>query len=59
MNREQILDAFRSLACSQGFYGRLLEQIDSVDEETREAFLSDLESRNFRDVVDLVMWIEG
>jgi hypothetical protein len=59
MNREQILDAFRSLARSQGFYGRLLEQIDSVDEETREAFLSDLESRNFRDVVDLVMWIEG
>lgn len=59
MNREQILDTFRSLARSQGFYGRLLEQIDSVDEETREAFLSDLESRNFRDVVDLVMWIEG
>ena len=59
MNREQILDAFRSLARSQGFYGRLLEQIDSVDEETRETFLSDLESRNFRDVVDLVMWIEG
>ena len=59
MNREQILDAFRSLARSQGFYSRLLEQIDSVDEETREAFLSDLESRNFRDVVDLVMWIEG
>ena len=59
MNREQILDAFRSLARSQGFYGRLLAQIDSVDEETREAFLSDLESRNFRDVVDLVMWIEG
>ena len=59
MNREQILDAFRSLARSQGFYGRLLEQIDSVDEETREAFLSDLESRKFRNVVDLVMWIEG
>ena len=59
MNREEILDAFRSLARSQGFYGRLLEQIDSVDEETRDAFLSDLESRNFRDVVDLVMWIEG
>ena len=59
MNREQILDAFRSLARSQGFYGRLLKQIGSVDEETREAFLSDLESRNFRDVVDLVMWIEG
>ena len=59
MNREQILDTFRSLAMSQGFYGRLLEQIYSVDEEAREAFLSDLESRNFKDSVDLVMWIEG
>ena len=59
MNREQILDAFRSLAMSQGFYGRLLKQINDVDEETREAFLSDLESRNFSNVVDLVMWIEG
>ena len=59
MNREQILATFRSLATSQGFYGRLLEQIYSVDEETREAFLSNLESRNFRDDVDLVTWIEG
>lgn len=44
---------------SQGFYGRLLDQIYSVDEEAREAFLSDLESRNFSGPVDLVMWIEG
>ena len=55
----RILDWCKDLAYSQGFYGRLLDQIDSVDEETREAFLSDLESRNFRDAVDLVMWIEG
>lgn len=59
MNREQILATFRSLAMSQGFYGRLLDQIYSVDEEAREAFLSDLESRNFSGPVDLVMWIEG
>lgn len=59
MNREQILSTFRSLARSQGFYGRLLQQIEDVDEETREAFLSDLESRNFSDPVDLIMWIEG
>ena len=37
MNKEQILATFRSLAMSQGFYGRLLEQIYSVDEETRDA----------------------
>jgi len=59
MNREQILSTFRSLAMSQGFYGRLLEQIDSADEEARDAFLSHLESMNFGDAVDLVMYIEG
>ena len=59
MNREQIMNAFRTLAKSQGFYGRLIEQIESVDEEARDAFLSDLESRHFNDVVELVMWIEG
>lgn len=59
MNKEQILSTFRSLAMSQVFYGRLLAQINSADEETRDAFLSDLESRNFKDAVDLVMWIEG
>lgn len=59
MNREQILDTFRDLAKSQGFYGRLLANIDLLDEETRDAFLSDLESQNFSDAVDLVMYIEG
>ena len=59
MNREQILSTFRSLAMSQGFYSRLLEQIESVDEEAREAFLSHLESMNFGNAVDLVMYIEG
>ena len=59
MNREQILATFRNLAMSQGFYGRLLNQIYSVDEETREAFLSDLESHNFKDAAELVMWIES
>ena len=38
MNRDQILDTFRDLAKSQGFYGRLLANIDLLDEETRDAF---------------------
>ena len=59
MNREQILSTFRSLAMSQGFYGRLLDRIYAVDEDTRENFLAELEEQNFSDVVDLVMYIEG
>ena len=46
------------LAQSQGFYGRLLRNIDEMDEEDREKVWSDLESQNFKDAVDLIMYIE-
>ena len=59
MNREQILDVFRQLASSQGFYGRLLARINSADEDTRDEFLSNLEEQNFSDAVDLIMYLEG
>jgi hypothetical protein len=59
MNREQILETFRQLAQSQGFYGRLLTQIDNANEEDREEFLCNLEEQNFSDVVDLVLYLES
>lgn len=54
MNKEEILSAIRTLAMSQGFYGRLLKAI-----EENEEILDDLVAQNFGDVVDLVMYIEG
>ena len=57
MNREQILDAIRSLAASQGFYGRLYEVLTNGTEES-ENFLDTMEEQNFGDVVDMVMWLE-
>ena len=58
MSRQQILDTFRSLAKSQGFYGRLLDYIDSMDEGERDTYLLDLERQNFKDAVDLVLYLE-
>lgn len=55
MNKEQILDAIRTLAKSQGFYGQLLDQI--YDDETEE-ILDELESHNFKDIIDLILFIE-
>lgn len=54
MDKEQILSVIRTLAMSQGFYGRLLEAIEEDD-----SILDKLEEQNFGDVVDLVMYIEG
>lgn len=58
MNKEQILDVFRSLACSQGFYGRLLRDIYE-DEEWGNAYLNYLEEQNFRTEIDLILFIES
>jgi len=59
MDRNQIMDTFRSLAKSQGSYGRLVRQIESLSESDRDTLMSSLEEKNFADSVDLVMYIEG
>lgn len=58
MNKEQILDAIRSLAASQGFYGRLYDTLTDGSEQSDE-FLATMEEQNFNDVVDMVMWLES
>ena len=57
MNRQQILEAIKSLAASQGFYGRLYNALTNGTEEAEEA-LETLERQNFADVVDMVLWLE-
>ena len=58
MDRQAIRGTFEMLAQSQGFYGRLLRDIDEMNEEDQERFWSDLESQNFKDAVDLILYIE-
>ena len=58
MNRQEILNAVKSLAMSQGFYGRLYNALTNGTEEA-EAVLQEMVSQNFKDSVDMVMWIES
>lgn len=58
MNRQQILNAVKSLAQSQGFYGRLYEALTSGTEEAEDA-LNQMVEQNFKDSVDMVMWLES
>ncbi len=53
MNREQILAAIKSLAMSQGFYGRLLCAINDD-----ESIMDDLVAQNFKDTIDMIMYLE-
>lgn len=57
MNKKQILEAIRSLAASQGFYGRLYERLTDGSEEAEDT-LTLMEEQNFGDVADMVMWLE-
>jgi len=54
MNKEQILALVKSLALSQGFYGRLLESLNENPE-----YLQFLEDMNFKDSIEFIMYIEG
>lgn len=58
MTRNEILNTFRQLSMSQGFYGRLLRDM-KTNKEFADELLSELEGKNFRDAVELVMYIEG
>ncbi len=58
MSREEIMRVIRQLACSQGFYSRLLQGIEEASEDEREEFFCALEDKNIGDAIDLVMYFE-
>lgn len=58
MNKEEILKAIRGLAMSQGFYGRLYEKLIDGSNESNE-LIEKMVEENFKDVVDMVLWLES
>lgn len=52
------METIRTLAHSQGFYGRLLAQIESLDKDSLAEFTSVMDSQNFKDSVDVVLFFE-
>lgn len=59
---EAVMSAIESLSHSQGFYGRLLEQLNEAKESDEEKFNSDMkkfiEDNKICDTLDLVLAIE-
>lgn len=53
MDRDDILKAVRMLSCSQGFYCRLLMEL-----QENEDFLNYLVEQNFKDTVDMILFLE-
>ena len=58
MKREEIMETIKTLASSQGLYSRLYRDLMELDEEKYNEVMTELESQNFKDGVDLIMYIE-
>lgn len=62
MNREQIMETIRQLAHSQGSYSRFYRDLCKMRDNEPERFdeaMTMLEEKNFKDTVDLVMYLES
>lgn len=62
MNREQIMEAVKQLANSQGWYSRLYSDLCKMRETEPERFdiaMRLLEEQNFKDTVDLILYLES
>ena len=54
LSREDILKLIITLSKSQGFYGRLLRDIDED-----KTILDKLAEQNFKEDLDLILFLEG
>lgn len=54
MNKEEILKSIKTLSKSQGFYQGLYENLKSNNE-----LLEYLEKQNFKDIMDLILFLES
>ena len=62
MNWAQIIDTILQLSKGQGFYGRLYRDICRLEKEAPEEFenfKNKLEAKNFKEAVDLVLYLEN
>ena len=61
MKIADILQAIQDLSCSQGFYGRLLEQLLDIRDNDPDKWVQVvelLEKQNFKDTLDMVLFFE-
>lgn len=59
---DNVIDIIDTLSHSQGFYGRLLRDIYELkkyEPEMFAMFVDEIESKNFTNVLDIVMYFEG
>ena len=56
---DEMIDIITELSFSQGFYGRLLRDINELDDETLNEVKNLWESKKFTDNIDFIMFLES
>lgn len=62
MKMKEILSVIACFASSQGFYGRLYNDILEMKKYDKDAYNKlkrTMEAQKFGDALDVIMWIEG
>lgn len=59
MRVDDLIKLCKKLAPSQGFYGRLLEKLENMDEDELADLDYSMQSANLLDEIDMIMWLEG
>ena len=54
-----MIDIITELSFSQGFYGRLLRDINELDDEKLDEVKTIWENKKFTDNIDFIMWLEN
>ena len=58
-NNEKLLaETILKFMNSQGFYGRLYQEINSLNEIGYKILCEELEKQNFKDMLDIIFWLE-
>lgn len=58
VTKDTVISWMESLACSQGFYGRMLRDFNNLAEESQDAFIDALNEAGVKDSLDFVMFVE-
>lgn len=56
---DEMIDIITELSYSQGFYGRLLRDLNELDDETLNEVEKLWESKKFTNNIDFIMWLEN
>lgn len=56
---DEMIDIITELSYSQGFYGRLLRDINELDDEKLDEVKTIWENKKFTDNLDFIMWLEN